>query len=61
MHQGAPDFEAELKPLCLRAQAGDELACRQALAPIVARLRRHLGRRIQGWPASNTVHSLQVG
>jgi RNA polymerase sigma-70 factor (ECF subfamily) len=44
------DFEAGLKPLWLRAQAGDDLAYREALARIAARLRGYLGRRMQGWP-----------
>jgi RNA polymerase sigma-70 factor, ECF subfamily len=44
------DFEAGLRPLWLRAQAGDEGAYREALARIAARLRGYLGRRMQGWP-----------
>jgi RNA polymerase sigma-70 factor (ECF subfamily) len=50
MTDGTPDFESELKPLWLRAQAGDEPAYREALARIAARLRRYLGRRMQSWP-----------
>jgi len=44
------DFESALKPLWLRAQAGDEAAYREALARIAARLRAYLRRRLQGLP-----------
>lgn len=50
MINGTDDFEAGLKPLWLRAQTGDELAYREALARIASRLRRYLGWRMQGWP-----------
>jgi RNA polymerase sigma-70 factor (ECF subfamily) len=43
-------FEAALKPLWLRAQAGDDTAYREALARIAARLRRYFGRRLQSLP-----------
>lgn len=43
-------FEAALKPLWLRAQAGDDAAYREALARIAARLRRFFGRRLQSLP-----------
>lgn len=41
-------FEAALKPLWLKAQAGDEAAYRQALGMMAARLRAHLRRRLPG-------------
>ena len=44
------EFEAGLKPLWLRAQAGDEEAYRAALGRIAARLRGYLRRRLQAWP-----------
>lgn len=44
------DFEAGLKPLWLRAQAGDEVAYRQALQRIATRLRAYLRRRMQSLP-----------
>lgn len=51
---GAPDdneaFEAGLRPLWLRAQAGDEAAYRQALDRIAVRLRRYFGRRLAWRP-----------
>ena len=49
---GAPDddFEAGLKPLWLRAQAGDEAAYREALDRIAVRLRRYFGRRLAWRP-----------
>lgn len=51
---GAPDdnddFEAGLKPLWMRAQAGDEAAYRQALERIAVRLRRYFGRRLAWRP-----------
>jgi RNA polymerase sigma-70 factor (ECF subfamily) len=46
----ADDFEAKLHPLWLRAQAGDEVAYRQALACIADRLRGFLRRRMQSLP-----------
>lgn len=43
----SPDaFEAGLRPLWLRAQAGDEPAYREALARMAARLRRFFARRM---------------
>lgn len=46
-----PDvFESGLKPLWLRAQAGDEPAYREALMRIAARLRRFFARRLQALP-----------
>lgn len=44
------DFETGLKPLWLRAQAGDEAAYRDALARIAARLRAYFARRLFAWP-----------
>lgn len=44
------DFEAGLKPLWLRAQAGDEAAYRQALSRIATRLRGYFARRLFGLP-----------
>lgn len=44
------DFESRLKPLWLRAQAGDEAAYREALTRIAARLRGFFGRRLQALP-----------
>lgn len=44
------DFESALKPLWLRAQAGDDLAYRQALGMIASRLRGYLRRRLTGFP-----------
>ena len=44
------DFEAGLKPLWTRAQAGDEVAYREALMRIAARLRAYLRRRMQSLP-----------
>ena len=44
------DFENGLKPLWLRAQAGDETAYRDSLERIAARLRAYLRRRMQGAP-----------
>lgn len=44
------DFESELKPLWLSAQAGDEAAYRVSLERIAARLRAYLRRRLQGLP-----------
>jgi RNA polymerase sigma-70 factor (ECF subfamily) len=52
MSTGAPrnDFESALWPLWMRAQAGDELAYREALTVIAARLRAYFGRRMQSLP-----------
>ena len=44
------DFEAGLKPLWLRAQSGDEVAYRAALALIATRLRGYFRRRMQSLP-----------
>lgn len=44
------DFESRLKPLWLRAQAGDEAAYRQGLALLAARLRGYFKRRLAGLP-----------
>lgn len=44
------DFESGLKPLWLRAQAGDEAAYRDALGRIAIRLRGYLRRRLQSLP-----------
>ena len=44
------DFETRLRPLWMRAQAGDEAAYRESLACIAARLRAYLRRRMQGLP-----------
>lgn len=46
----ASDFESGLKPLWLRAQAGDEAAYRVCLARIGARLRGYLKRRMLDQP-----------
>jgi RNA polymerase sigma-70 factor, ECF subfamily len=43
-------FESGLKPLWMRAQAGDEAAYRDALTRIAARLRRYFARRLQALP-----------
>lgn len=49
--QALPDaFESALKPLWLRAQAGDEAAYRQALGLLAGRLRAYLRRRLTGCP-----------
>lgn len=42
----APDFETGLRPLWMRAQAGDETAYRQALGLIATRLRGYFRRRM---------------
>ena len=42
------DFEAGLKPLWTRAQAGDEVAYRGALSRIAVRLRGYFARRVFG-------------
>lgn len=44
------DFESALKPLWLRAQSGDDVAYRQALSLLAARLRAFLKRRLSGLP-----------
>jgi RNA polymerase sigma-70 factor (ECF subfamily) len=44
------EFETRLKPLWLRAQAGDDAAYRAALGLIATRLRAYLRRRMQSWP-----------
>jgi RNA polymerase sigma-70 factor, ECF subfamily len=44
------DFETQLRPLWLRAQAGDEAAYRLALQRMAARLRAYLRRRMQSLP-----------
>ena len=44
------DYEAQLRPLWLRAQAGDEAAYRAALQRMAVRLRAYLRRRMQAWP-----------
>ena len=43
-------FEAALRPLWTRAQAGDDGAYREALQRIAVRLRRFFGRRLQSLP-----------
>ncbi len=49
-HAAADEFEARLKPLWLRAQAGDEAAYRLALERMAVRLRAYLRRRLQALP-----------
>jgi len=44
------EFESGLKTLWLRAQAGDEVAYREALLQIASRLRGYLRRRMQSAP-----------
>jgi RNA polymerase sigma-70 factor (ECF subfamily) len=44
------DFESGLKPLWLRAQAGDEAAYRASLERLAARLRGYLKRRLSDLP-----------
>lgn len=44
------DFESGLKPLWMRAQAGDEAAYREALMLIASRLRGFFARRLQSLP-----------
>ena len=44
------DYEAQLRPLWLRAQDGDEAAYRAALQRMAVRLRAYLRRRLQAWP-----------
>ncbi len=52
MNDGAPrnDFEAGLRPVWMRAQAGDEAAYRDALTRIAARLRGYFARRLLSLP-----------
>ena len=47
---GPGDLESSLKPLWLRAQAGDEVAYRTCLSLLAARLRAYLGRRLSSHP-----------
>jgi len=44
------DFEFALKPLWLRAQAGEDAAYRQCLTLLAARLRAYLRRRLSAFP-----------
>jgi RNA polymerase sigma-70 factor (ECF subfamily) len=44
------DFESALKPLWLRAQAGDDAAYRRSLGLLASRLRAYLKRRLGGMP-----------
>ena len=44
------NFESGLKPLWMRAQAGDEAAYREALSRIAVRLRRFFARRLFALP-----------
>ena len=44
------NIEGQLRPLWMRAQAGDEVAYRQALSLAAARLRGFFGRRLSGLP-----------
>ncbi len=44
------DFEAKLHPLWIRAQAGDEVAYREALSCLADRIRGFLRRRMQSLP-----------
>lgn len=46
----ADDFENQLRPLWLRAQAGDEQAYREALQRMAQRLRAYLRRRMASLP-----------
>lgn len=46
----ADEFERTLRPLWLRAQAGDEAAYREALQRMAVRLRAYLRRRMQSLP-----------
>lgn len=46
----AGDLESALKPLWLRAQAGDEAAYRHCLGMLATRLRGYLKRRLTGVP-----------
>lgn len=48
--RAADPFQAELEPLWVRAQAGDEVAYRAALACMARRLRAVLRRRLQALP-----------
>jgi RNA polymerase sigma-70 factor (ECF subfamily) len=49
-HAAIDEFEARLKPLWLRAQAGDEAAYRLALERMAVRVRAYLRRRLQALP-----------
>lgn len=49
-HAAADEFEVRLKPLWLRAQAGDEAAYRLALERMAVRVRAYLRRRLQALP-----------
>jgi RNA polymerase sigma-70 factor (ECF subfamily) len=49
-NEPADELEALVRPLWLRAQAGDESAYRAALSAIAVRLRSYLRRRMQGTP-----------
>ena len=44
------DIEGQLRPLWMRAQAGDEVAYRQALSLAATRLRSFFARRLSGLP-----------
>lgn len=44
------DFETGLKPLWVRAQAGDEVAYREALTRLAGLLRGYFGRRLMSLP-----------
>jgi len=44
------DFESSLKPLWLRAQAGEDAAYRRCLTLLAARLRAYLRRRLSAFP-----------
>ena len=50
------DFETSLLPLWVRAQAGDEVAYRESLACIAARVRGYARRRLQG-PRRGSAHA----
>lgn len=49
--QGVDDFESNIHPLWLKANAGDERAYAQVLGLIAKRLRLFYGRRLQGKPS----------
>lgn len=49
--QGVDDFESNIHPLWLKANAGDERAYAQVLGLIAKRLRPFYGRRLQGKPS----------
>ncbi len=50
MNPAHDEFERQLKPLWLRAQAGDEASYREALRRIAVRVRAYLRRRMQSHP-----------